>query len=120
MAIYGRERLRVIKALAEETEYRGGSALTIRKSFETWGRYPPDRKPDTRPGYEGYTVAVYPSTQGVRTWVYSYSTPIAWVLDDGTVVIPDHRYSSTTSGHQSLCRVYLANLSNAAPWIERL
>ena len=120
MAIHGRERLRVIKALAEETEYRGGSALTVRKSFNGWGSYPPDRRPDTRPGYEGYTVSVYPCTQGVRTWVYSYATPIAWVLDDGSVVIPEHSYSTTTSHHQGLARMYLANLRNADPWIERL
>ncbi|QNP74990.1 hypothetical protein IAG44_39970 [Streptomyces roseirectus] len=34
--------------------------------------------------------------------VFSYSTPIAWVLDDGTVVVPHVRYSITTSGHQGL------------------
>jgi hypothetical protein len=34
--------------------------------------------------------------------VYSYRTPIAWVLDDGTTIIPPVKYSITTSGHQSL------------------
>lgn len=34
--------------------------------------------------------------------VYSYSTPIAWVLDDGTVTMPQVRYSITTSRHQGL------------------
>lgn len=32
--------------------------------------------------------------------VMSYNTPIAWVLDDGTEVIPPVRYSVTTSKHQ--------------------
>ncbi|MFM9442570.1 hypothetical protein [Streptomyces acidiscabies] len=34
--------------------------------------------------------------------VYSYSTPIAWVLDDDTAVMPQVRYSATTSRHQGL------------------
>ncbi|WP_436788880.1 hypothetical protein [Yinghuangia sp. YIM S10712] len=38
----------------------------------------------------------------IRYTVYSYVTPIAWVLDDGTVVIPPVRYSLTTTGHQGL------------------
>ena len=36
--------------------------------------------------------------------VMSYRTPIAWVLDDGTVTIPDVRYTPTTNSHQALCR----------------
>ena len=34
--------------------------------------------------------------------VISYRTPIAWVLDDGQVIIPDVKYSITTTGHQGL------------------
>ncbi|MEU0924556.1 hypothetical protein [Streptomyces malaysiensis] len=34
--------------------------------------------------------------------VLSYRTPIAWVLRCGAVVIPDVKYSQTTSGHQSM------------------
>lgn len=33
--------------------------------------------------------------------VYSYATPIAWVLDDGTVYKVAQRFSPTTSRHQS-------------------
>lgn len=40
--------------------------------------------------------------------VYSYSTPIAWVTDGGVVVNPQHRYSVTTTQHQSACRQHLA------------
>ena len=32
--------------------------------------------------------------------VYSYATPIAWVLPNGTVRFPAVRYSMTTSRHQ--------------------
>lgn len=44
---------------------------------------------------------------GIAYTVMSYQTPIAWVTTDGTVRIPDTRYSATTTGHQSLCRAYL-------------
>lgn len=40
--------------------------------------------------------------------VYSYNTPIAWVLRcHGEVIIPDVSYSTTTSKQQNLCRAYL-------------
>lgn len=39
--------------------------------------------------------------------VVSYHTPIAWVLNDGQVRVPDVRYSATTTQHQSMCRVHL-------------
>lgn len=34
--------------------------------------------------------------------VLSYQTPIAWVLRSGEIVVPDVKYSRTTTGHQSL------------------
>jgi hypothetical protein len=38
---------------------------------------------------------------GGQTYVVSsYSTPIAWTRPDGTLVIPEERYSATTSKHQ--------------------
>lgn len=39
--------------------------------------------------------------------VWSFSTPIAWVDADGTVTVPDVRYSVTTTRHQGQCRVWL-------------
>lgn len=40
--------------------------------------------------------------------VYSYRTPIAWVIDSEWTV-PDERYSATTSQHQSLIRAAVAD-----------
>lgn len=34
--------------------------------------------------------------------VWSYDTPIAWVLDDNSVVKVDYKWSRTTTGHQGL------------------
>lgn len=39
--------------------------------------------------------------------VKSYDTPIAWVADGGDRVIPDVKYSSTTSRQQNICRNHL-------------
>lgn len=36
--------------------------------------------------------------------VYSYATPIAWVLTTGEVIMPDVKYSPSTSNHQSVTR----------------
>lgn len=37
-------------------------------------------------------------------YVMSYGTPIAWVHCDGTRVVPDVKYSLTTTQHQSIVR----------------
>lgn len=39
--------------------------------------------------------------------VYSYGTPIAWHLPEGGWVVPEHRYSATTSAHQGKIRAAL-------------
>lgn len=36
--------------------------------------------------------------------VYSYATPIAWLLADGSLFLDDHKYSVTTSRAQGLVR----------------
>ncbi|HYJ33758.1 MAG TPA: hypothetical protein VE326_11110 [Candidatus Binatia bacterium] len=43
--------------------------------------------------------------------VFSYGTPIAWVTIAGSVVIPDVRYSATTSRHQKLAREALSTIA---------
>jgi hypothetical protein len=46
--------------------------------------------------------------------IWSYGTPIAWAVDHGTWIIPDERYSVTSSRHQSRVRyaLYLAGEDN--------
>lgn len=41
---------------------------------------------------------------GARYIVFSYATPIGWVAADGTRVVPDERYSATTTRHQNVVR----------------
>lgn len=42
--------------------------------------------------------------------IYSYATPIAWHVPGTGWTVPDATYSATTSRHQSVVRVALANL----------
>jgi hypothetical protein len=53
-------------------------------------------------------------TCGVVYAVMSYATPIAWVCADGTVVIPDVKYSVSTTRHQSYLHALRPNLSDEA------
>jgi hypothetical protein len=51
-------------------------------------------------------VEVYKSNRGdadnpIVFTIFSYSTPIAWRLEDGTWIVPPVKYSVTTTGHQS-------------------
>ncbi|WP_405537567.1 hypothetical protein OG787_32525 [Streptomyces sp. NBC_00075] len=81
-------------------------ALAAREPFDTYGAF---RATDER----SYCVGRLPEQWADRYrsdaeagrivyQVYSYSTPIAWVLDDDSVVMPQVRYSPTTSSHQGL------------------
>ena len=81
-------------------------ALAAREPFTTYGsfrsvlRAPWDtgRLPD--PYRSRYLDAR--SDDRITYTVLSYRTPVAWTLDDGTVVIPPVKYSPTTTGHQAL------------------
>jgi len=81
------------------------------------------RKPFKRSGYGMWAMEGVSATTGrmdpdaareytedrsnVAYTVLSYATPIAWVLADGTVKVPDVSYSRTTTQHQTMCRVHL-------------
>lgn len=45
----------------------------------------------------------------VRYVLYSYNTPIAWVLYSGDWIVPDVKYSVTTSMHQGVVKVAIGN-----------
>jgi hypothetical protein len=82
------------------------ASLTARKSFRnSTGSMRGEWLPTyiSRGMYEG----VLPHAADVEYVVYSYGTPIAWVLKRGDVVIPDVKYSVTTTNHQSQCALNL-------------
>ncbi len=80
--------------------------LAAREPFTTYGNFravrgaPWDigRLPDP---YRAQYLDAW-SHDRITYTVISYRTPVAWVLDDGTVVIPPLKYSRTTTGHQAL------------------
>ena len=91
------------RAISDLTPFTTSGALSGRapdgQHFGPWdsGRLP-------REHVESFQRATYA--------VFSYVTPIAWVAD-GAWVIPDARYSVTTSRHQSAAR-HGAHLSGLA------
>lgn len=40
--------------------------------------------------------------------VYSYETPIAWLNEDGVWIVPNIKYSNTTTAHQNKIRTALS------------
>jgi hypothetical protein len=86
--------------LAYVTPFRTHGALfAVMEDYPLYGRLPAE----WRAKYRADILS-----PGVRYTVVSYQTPIAWVLADGAVVIPDVTYSLTTTRHQGQCRAWLA------------
>lgn len=48
-------------------------------------------------------------THTVHFVIYSYGTPIAWVLYSGSWVVPDVYYSTSTKHHQDVVKVAIDN-----------
>ena len=79
-------------------------ALRERLPFKTGGAlYGTDKSAYTSYGHlNDSEVSKFERDRERMTFiVYSYATPIAWALDDGTVHKVDQRFSVTTSRHQS-------------------
>lgn len=88
--------------LATLTPFRGGSSMHAHRynGVQQGTHMPP-------PSGGGKLPPFWHIPGSVVYIVWSYSTPIAWVDADGTVTIPDVRYSSTTTQQQSKCRAWL-------------
>jgi hypothetical protein len=63
---------------------------------DSMGRLPEEWRAEIKRSAERGNSPVYA--------VYSYATPIGWLLQDGTAVVPEVSYSVTTSQHQGLVR----------------
>lgn len=92
MALHGKTPGKVCDAVRELKPFRIGN---VRGSFElhSTGRLP-----------EEYAYELSQQAWGgrVKYVLYSYSTPMAWLLDGEGWVRPLIKYSVTTSGHQSV------------------
>lgn len=88
----------IVRAIQNLEEFKSG-AMTATKA---------DRYLNSQPGrLEGDTAERWRTDhEHIDYVVWSYATPIAWHLSDGTWVAPDDKYSPTTTRHQRF--VYLA------------
>ncbi len=78
--------------------FKTNALSAISGSVFATGELPPPHREEYRKAAE----------EGLITYtVLSYRTPIAWVLESGEVVIPEVRYSVTTSGHQGIAATWL-------------
>ena len=100
MATHGRARELTISALSNRKPFsRPGFAMKgVEGASTSYGQLPKEILAE----YE-----VYAAANNIFYTVLSYKTPIAWVTWNEKVVIPDVKYSVTTTHHQSLCRAYL-------------
>lgn len=88
--------------LANRRAFRGNSMYAVhverRGRIDSFGRLP--LRWTNKLGLDRNSADLY--------LVFSYHTPIAWVLTEcGRVVIPDAGYSVTTTRQQGLCRAWL-------------
>lgn len=101
MPTYGKARDKTIEALRECAPFfrRGFAMRGIQGAVTEFGKMDAEDK-------ELYLSEA--RNNDVMYTVVSYGTPIAWVLRNGTVVMPEAGYSATTKQHKALCRTYLA------------
>lgn len=93
---------RILSNVAEHIPFYVGNVYGIDVP-ETPGRLPEPYRSEYRAANVVYTIV-------------SYSTPIGWKTADGTIVVPQVTYSSSTSKHQALARRALA-ASVALPFL---
>jgi hypothetical protein len=100
MPTHGRARQVTIARLQDREPFqrKGFSMTAVDGAVSTTGRLPQQYA-------DQYNMAAKHGQ--VAYTVLSYSTPIAWVTANGNVIVPDVKYSQTTTQQQSLCRVYL-------------
>lgn len=106
---FGRETQKRIAEAFKKREYgRWGmlSAYSSRYAITNHGVGElRDKSPDAAEEFERLR-----DNRNISYMVVSYETPIAWVRkDDGNITIVTTRFSQTTTGHQRMCRLYLAS-----------
>ena len=97
--MYGALYDRLIYALENEQEFKTSGSLKGVKSIDTFGQLNK---------VEIAQLEADRETFGVRYYVVSYETPIAWVRNDGKIHRVDQKFSLTTSKHQG--RLWHLNL----------
>ena len=89
-----RDSASMIAAIAKGQDFQTHGALSGIANPSGWigtGEMPPEHRERLNRDL---------ATGNVTYVIYSYQTPIAWKMRDGSVRRPRHRYSVTTSQHQ--------------------
>ena len=92
-AMYGAGRGKLIYALENEQEFKTSGSLSGVKDIYTFGQL------------DSVEIAILERDRrevGVRYYVVSYKTPIAWVRNDGKIHRVNQKFSATTSRHQGM------------------
>lgn len=85
----------LLEVLEAREPFKTGGALSGSNILTTMGQLPESH---------GVTLLNMRVEKGISYVVYSYDTPIAWRLRDGSWTVPDVSYSRTTTRHQNLVR----------------
>lgn len=95
-SLYGKGRANLDKALRERLPFRTSGSLC----GEKWDRSMVERRDLGALNSEESNRFMVDFLAGIAYVVWSYETPIAWVLTDGTVYRVAQKFSTTTSRHQ--------------------
>lgn len=108
MTRYATNSWQARRALAFREPYTTGGAMQAVAGHLSSGRLNAE-----------WSARYYADLDRIVYSVYSYATPIAWVLDDGTVVKVGQKFSITTSGHQGMLYALDASRETRADIDER-
>ena len=101
MALKGKGKRAIQAAVDHRTEFNHGTLSARRIEHMTYGHMVPEL---------GRSLAVEIAVNGSAFVIFSYRTPIAWWTSEGDGwVVPDARYSVTTTNHQNVVRVAVDN-----------
>lgn len=103
MALRGAAKRVIQKAADEREPFKQGNLSA--KWFDSVNAVPTGRLSS------GWADYFRPSVRDERPVfvIFSYGTPIAWAYDNEEFIVPDVRYSVTTTNHQNVVRTAVEN-----------
>lgn len=101
MALKGKGKRALQAAVDDRTEFRHETLSARRIEHMTYGHMVPAL---------GRSLATEIAVNGSAFVIFSYATPIAWWSGEAQEwIIPDVKYSVTTTNHQNVVRVAVDN-----------
>lgn len=103
MGLGNEARALIQQGVDEQKEFKKGNLKGIKIKREDtldFGRLPEEYRKQLRQQHE---------FDMVKYMIFSYGTPIAWVLYAGTWICPEVNYSITTTHHQGVVKTAIGN-----------